>query len=294
MSQPELPRYHDPEPTIAMSLNETKYKNMRLVLLVTLILSVVNCITMLIANIFFYFSAFLPLIFISIGVMLTETYQTVLFYVIMAVIALASLVPYLLCYLFSKKKVGWMITALVLFSVDTLLLLLWVLMTFDISLMVSLAIHIYLIVLFALGVKYGLNLQKEKDTVLANGADASTAGYGAIPSTFVPQPDGSYADASAQEYANVRRKITVVRKKAFAGCAVALLGYAGNRQLFKLKNGETVSFEVTGEPFILRLGTANGLVAGQIQIPAGDSEIGYEVCIKIGVVADTIEARQIY
>ncbi|MBE6585889.1 MAG: hypothetical protein E7645_05090 [Ruminococcaceae bacterium] len=289
MNQENFPRYHEPKKAIAMSQNETKYKNMRLMLLMTLIFSFVNCITIFAADMFFYFSAYLPLVIISVGKLFTEVPGGMIVYIIYTVLSIVLLVPYLLCYIFSKKRVGWMIAGLIIFSADTLLLLVDVLTAFSSTLVICMVFHIYIIVTLAMGVKYGLDAKKERENA-TNGipADAYAAG-----DAFVPQEDGSYATVETSTYADVRRTITVIRKKSFVGCAVAIHCYAGNNQVFSLKNGKSDTFEATGDTFVLRAGSGNGLVVGEIQVPAGTENLTYEVAMKMGMVTNTLEFKQI-
>ena len=72
--------------------------------------------------------------------------------VIGAVIAAVLLVPYLLCWIFSKKHYGWMIAALVLFSLDSV----WLLLNFHISLILDILFHAYVLYYLIMGVRYGL------------------------------------------------------------------------------------------------------------------------------------------
>lgn len=288
MNQQEFPRYHEPMKPIALSQNETKYKNMRLVLLMTLILSVVNCVSVLVADTFFYFSAYLPLLLIIFGASYTAYTGAAVFYIIFAVLALLTLVPYLLCYIFSKKHVGWMIAALALFSVDTVLLLVDLITAFDTAWLICFLIHLYVIFTLAMGVKYGLAVKKEK------AADAATEDTYVQPDeAYVPDVDGSHTEPVDNTLAEARRTITVIRKKSFVGCAVTFACYADNRQVFTLKNGKTDVFEATGESFVLRAGDAGGLVTGEIPVPAGTDNLTFEVSMKMGMVTNYLEFKQI-
>ncbi len=288
MNQQEFPRYHEPMKPIALSQNETKYKNMRLMLLMTLILSVVNCVSVLVADTFFYFSAYLPLLLIIFGASYTAYTGAAIFYIIFAVLALLTLVPYLLCYIFSKKNVGWMIAALAIFSLDTVLLLGDLVTAFDTAWLICFLIHLYVIFTLAMGVKYGLAVKKEK------AADAAAADTYVQPDeAYVPDVDGSHTEPVDNTLAEARRTITVIRKKSFVGCAVAFACYAGNRQVFMLKNGKTDVFEATGESFVLRAGDAGGLVTGEILVPAGTDNLTFEVSMKMGMVTNSLEFKQI-
>lgn len=290
MNQENLPRYHQAPKNISMSQNETKYKNMRLMLLSTLILSALNCITVFALDMFYYFSAYLPFVLVAVGkVFLEEVANGEIVFVVYTALAVIMLIPYLLCYIFSKKHVGWMIAGLVIFSVDTGFLLVDLITGFNVTLAICMVFHVYIIVTLALGIKYGLKVKQERENATV---DATADAYGPE-GAYMPQADGSYAPAEESPYANVRRTVTVIRKKAFVGAAVALYCYAGSTQVCTLKNGKSADFEATGDTFILRAGTSNGLVTGEIQIPAGTENLTYEVSMKMGALANTLAFRQI-
>ena len=286
MNQQNFPRYHDPNPIIAQSQSETKYKNMRLILLTMFILSAVNCISLVLMDTFFYLSAYLPFVLIIQGYQYSVAYASYAFYLVFALLALISIVPYLLCYIFSKKKVGWMIAALVMFSLDTLLNLADLLLAPSVLTGVTLAFHVYVLVSLAMGVKYGLDMKKEQ----AEGATVAPADpYGMYMQTPEAPVDGTAADA----YADIRRTITVTRKKSFVGCAIPYAVYVDNRQVAMLKNGQTASFEVSGAAFTLRAGSTNGMLVGHIAVPAGMDHSNYEIATKMGAVTNTLVITQV-
>ena len=101
-----------------ISQNDAKYKNARLSLLLIVLFSVVNVFSMTFGDTYFLFSAFLPQILVMVGLELTYEAGDNLYMIVAMVMAVISIVPYLLCWIFSKKRVGWMIAALVFFILD--------------------------------------------------------------------------------------------------------------------------------------------------------------------------------
>lgn len=119
-----------------------KYNNARTNLLLVVVFTVINII-LLIANgtSYFLFSASVPYYVMLFGVILSgrlpaDVYEEFIpygyvfqglgdgFFAAMLIISLIFVGIYLICWIFSKKnKVGWLIAALVLFSVDTVALL---------------------------------------------------------------------------------------------------------------------------------------------------------------------------
>ena len=294
MNQPNPPRFHEVPTALPMSQTETKYKNMRNILLMTLILSAVNCVSLLVADMFFYVSAYLPLLIIAFGAQYTAVTGASAFYIVSAVLSMVILVPYLLCYIFSKKHVGWMIAAMSLFAVDTLLLGIDLIAAFNSTLLICMVFHVYILVMLIMGVKYGLSLKKEKEAAgVPMDGQIPEMPFGQPGTEYVPNPDGTYEYVNQSEYANVTRTVTVNRKKSFVGCAVPFAVYIGGQQVALLKNGQSATLEVTGESFVLRAGSTNGMVVGEIVVPAGEQNLTYEVVMKTGFVTNTLEFTQV-
>ncbi len=100
------------------------------------------------------------------------------FYVILAV-ALVIIGVYVLCYLFSKKKVGWLIAALALFAVDTVFMFL--LYGFDISMLLDILFHAWLLIILTMGVVSYYKLKKmppEENPQVAEGAQGEADAEG--------------------------------------------------------------------------------------------------------------------
>lgn len=109
----------DTEQVKAVKSPEMVYANARNNLLLVVIFTAVNVILRLIsADTYFLFSASIPMACLDIAV-LTEISALM---VPATVASLLITALYLVCWIFSKKHHGWMIAALVLFSLDTLLM----------------------------------------------------------------------------------------------------------------------------------------------------------------------------
>lgn len=121
-------------------LLETRYHNARSNLIWVLVFTVINIILLITnSNTYFLFSAFVPYILTDLGMTLCGMYPPEYYegelagmeffgkevFTVLLSIAVAILVLYLLCWIFSKKnRRGWMIFAAVLFALDTVLMLL--------------------------------------------------------------------------------------------------------------------------------------------------------------------------
>ena len=125
-------------------LLQNKFASARSNLLLVLVFTVVNIILLVTqSNTYFLFSAYVPYLLAILGMemcgMFPDEYYggdtsgfiffDTSFLVIMLVIAAVILALYLLSFIFTKKgKSGWMIFALVLFAIDTVLMVLMALL----------------------------------------------------------------------------------------------------------------------------------------------------------------------
>ena len=102
------------------------YKTARTNLWILLALSAVNVLFALLgSDTYFLFSSFISYL-VAIYARVFYDYTGASVYMVIGIlIALVILAVYLLCCLLSKKKRGWLIAALVLFSVDTAAMLLY-------------------------------------------------------------------------------------------------------------------------------------------------------------------------
>lgn len=89
------------------------------------------------------------------------------------ILPLLVLVPYFLCWLLSKKRRGWMIAALVLFSLDTVLLLLSAVSDFMISSTLDIVFHGLILFYLIRGVRQGpaAPAAEEQTTALPDDTD---------------------------------------------------------------------------------------------------------------------------
>lgn len=158
-----------------MALNN-KYTAARSNLLLMIIFSAVNLILLATgANLYFMFSATIPYLLTDIALFFCGMYPDYVYagefegmvtadkslFVVMLIISLAILGIYLLCWFKSKDyKVKWLTIALVLFSFDSLVLLL----NSGLSDLVNLLFHVWVIVILAMGIKaHGRLKQIEKE-----------------------------------------------------------------------------------------------------------------------------------
>ena len=96
---------------------ENKMKSARHSLLLVLIFTVVNLVLLLAdGNTYFLFSASVPYYLTAFGMGMDAEMGISVFTTTALVISAVILAAYLLCWIFSKRRVGWYVVALVLFT----------------------------------------------------------------------------------------------------------------------------------------------------------------------------------
>ena len=138
---------------------EMKYKRSRANLLLVTIVSVVNLFTMALNYSYFLFSARMPAFILEVILSEVPEGETIPFtdLLIPIVIGIIMTVPYLLCWIFSKKRPGWMVAALVFFAIDCILLLT---MYYLSAVIVDLLFHAWVMFYLITGVINGFKLKK--------------------------------------------------------------------------------------------------------------------------------------
>jgi hypothetical protein len=267
-----------------------QYRSARGSLLTIVLLSVINVFSMIFSGSYFLFSAYLPQLFIYMGLDLAAESGDSLFLIVAGVFAVIVVVPYLLCWIFSKKHVGWMIGALCMFSLDSVLFLfdfVAFLQAGDFTMIIDLLIRVWAIVSLILGVKHGLAAKKEAENAPLEATPAFAENGDAAP------------DAA---YSGLQRPITLARQKAFAASLVPMACYVNGKEVCVLKNGESQTVYAPEEAFELKVmlvaanngafGVQPAPTQGSITVDAGTAPLTYTLRMKSGLTTATIEITQ--
>ncbi len=136
---------------------EGKVKTARANLLLMIILSAVNIVLFLLgSDSMMLFSATIPYFAVVFG-FLSEMSSALIVSICFAVVIL---VLYLLCWIFSKKHYAWMIGALVMFIIDSLAMVGLYILAEDVSGIIDVLIHIWVLYYLVIGVINGYRLKK--------------------------------------------------------------------------------------------------------------------------------------
>lgn len=149
--------------TAPMSLREEtqmKYNRSRANLLLVAIVSIINLFSLAFSQSYFLFSARLPALFVELALPISEE-EVVEFsnFIVPIIIGVILTVPYLLCFFFSKKHIGWIIPALVFFSIDCLYIIFLALFDFT-AVIIDIFFHAWVMFYLITGVIHGFKLKK--------------------------------------------------------------------------------------------------------------------------------------
>ena len=143
---------------------DMRYTRARGSLMLVVILSIVNLFALTFADTYFLFSSYITLIISAVGAALWADMEgATIILVATVVVGIISVLPYLACWHFSKKHVGWLIAGLVLFAIDTILLVVDSITALDVTSIIDIAIHGYIIYELVSAVKYGLEKKNQSD-----------------------------------------------------------------------------------------------------------------------------------
>ena len=142
------------------ALAEQKYKSSRYNLLLMLGFTILNIVLLYFdAGVMMLFSATVPY-YSMVFAMMSETGAQLTAFL---TISLVPIIVYLICFIFSKKHYAFMIVALVFFSLDTLALVALFAIAFDVSGILDLAVHIWVLYYLITGITNGYKLKKLPD-----------------------------------------------------------------------------------------------------------------------------------
>ncbi len=145
---------------IKKSILEQKYASARGNLLLMLVLTVINIILFVCGSYtMLLFSATIPYYLVIFGIVS----ENVTFLTVCAFFAAVTIILYLLCWIFSKKHYGWLIGALVMFIIDTIAMALMYVGIGEISGILDVLIHIWVLYYLISGVNNGVKLAKYKN-----------------------------------------------------------------------------------------------------------------------------------
>ena len=204
------------------------YNSARANLLLAMIFTVVNGILACIGgNMYFLFSITFPYAMVSEGAFWTgmmgspEEYaelgfteadmMPMWFLFVMIVPALVALGVYLLCWIFSKKHVGWLIAATTVFVLDTLFLIFWY--GVDVTMVLDYLFHAWALFLLIRGCIAHFKLKEVK----AQAAEVSGEAFEPIPAEV--------ARAEAQASVGTKCDTPVLHKADFSVKSRVLLEY---------------------------------------------------------------------
>lgn len=160
-------------PTSAREIAEQKYSTARGNLLLMTVLTVINAVLLLAnSSYMLLFSATVPYLSIAFAL----AFDGGLFYAFLSV-AVIDIAIYLAAWQLSKKNYGWMILSLVLFILDTIIMIGMYLLIEDASGILDILIHAIVLYYLIVGVKYGKKLKNMPESEPVPATDESASDF---------------------------------------------------------------------------------------------------------------------
>lgn len=264
----------------------TKYNRARHNILLLFILSLINLFIFAGAQIYFLFSTYLSLVFMSVASADSSLLG------IMLLLSILYLTAYLLCYIFSKRHYGWMVGTLILFGFDSLFLLLDLpsfLIMGDFSIVIDLIFHLYILILLIIGVVEGKNLRPILQMNGKKKSPSNEADPQSIEETSDSEQDGQESKIPSEE----TRELTIQRKKSFIGCIIPFLICVNGKVIGTLKNGQKAVFAVPACAFRLSVVLTDGSSENSIEVAEGNTPLSFETSTNTGFTSTKLELNQI-
>ena len=217
-------------------LAENKYKIARTNLLLMLIFTVLNILLLFTeSDMMWLFSATIPYYAAIFGIISED----MAFLIVNLVIAGICLLAYLICWIFSKKHYGFMIAALVMFALDTLVLVGLGLLDGQFSGVVDVACHAWVLYYLIIGVKFG----RQVKTLPEDAVDAD--------------PDLPLQESVSLRYADREVKHRVFLEAEVSGCRICYRRVKKVNELV-VNNHVYAEMEMVIEPTHMLTAVVNG------------------------------------
>lgn len=128
-------------------LAERQFLSSRLTVLLICVFTAINIILALTgSDSYFLFSASIPYYAVILSYISVAAGELPMGVLIVAIaFAVVVIAAYLLCFIFGKKHFGWLIAALILFSLDTIYFIYIIISAFDASMIIDIVFHLYVI-----------------------------------------------------------------------------------------------------------------------------------------------------
>lgn len=271
---------------VNLSQNLAKFKNIKSLILVVIILSAVNVILPILGiDLMFYYASFLSSSFAVTGANLALLHGNNGYAIAGTVLSILTVVPYLVSYIIAeKKKVGSMILATVFFAIDTIAMAYSFvsLITNGIvesSMIIGILLHIFILVTFIIGITYAVKVVKEEKELVAQ-AEANMVA------------EAISVDAEEPETPAEPRILKITRAKSFIGCAVPMVCYVNDKEVCRLKNNQSTEVTVDSRRFKFGVSLSNGMSSTTEHIGEGTAQISLVLKMKTGMIANKIDIER--
>ncbi|MBE6554114.1 MAG: hypothetical protein E7666_07215 [Ruminococcaceae bacterium] len=243
------------------AIAQGKYDGSRYNLLLVVIFSLINVVILATgADTYFLFSANIPYILLAfLQVIAIEVKIAAIAYVGIA-IAIVLIIPYLVCWFFSKKHYAWLIGAALYFALDCIALVAWCIMAGAYTdMLFDFFFHAWVMYYLISGIRHGISLKRLP-------AEESTAGF--VQTVEVEEegaPLPSVDDSPILRRAGSEEKVKVYLETQYNGHTIIYRKYGKNTEELVIDNYVYAEYTFRG---MAKQNTMNATVDG-MQITAG-------------------------
>ena len=266
------------QPAGQKHLNDTRYNQGRYTLLFTIIMSAVNIFSIIFAETYFLYSTYMSQFIMSVAYWLFHDTGLTYYIIVGAILSVISIIPYLLCYIFSKKRIGWMIAAVAMFSIDTI----WVLIDFNLEMIGNIIIHAIILIVLIGALIAGFKAKKavnQQDNIQIS-SDGTIHTEDNADSSLVDESQSFNGNFEWNEYSDIQRTITINRKKSFYGCGVLSTICLNGEPVGAVKNKQSTTIKIDGNSYKLTTVAPGGGGSNEVIIPAGEASKEYDIAPK--------------
>ncbi len=166
--QPDRPQNGAMPPKRTRAYEQRRYFTCRANLFVMAAFSLISLVLLAFGSDFnLSFAAILPLFLFSFGKEAAAQYGIPLLFPLALFLVVVLILFYFLCWLFSGKKYGWLIPALVCYGIDTLVLLSRISPQYLVSMTIEIVFHAWVLYYLVAGIVSGRRLKKAGEELLS-------------------------------------------------------------------------------------------------------------------------------
>lgn len=255
----------------------SKVKSMKISLILIVVLSLVNVVSITFADTYFIFSSYISQLIALAGAEIYAETGEIISVALAFILAVISILPYLFSLIFSKNtRYGWFIVAFVFFAIDC------VIFTIDFIAIINyggiywvhqltgVLIRAYCLFSLAMAILYSVKLSKQPKEQAESLATSSEENV-----SVESSQEGS------SEFADCTRIVSIKRKSSMSGAALKFNCLVNGEQKAKIANGQTINLEISGNRTQIIIEGKAAIQGGMYIIEPGNTNVNLLARLKM-------------